>query len=407
MGGIVDFSTDMLRRGLLNTRRTQYLLPVRGKFPGLNEKEVFSFEPEFWEVAGAPPEPVESDPTTGWTQDSRRVGTLAQKVGMIHEFDDWMSFVPLTVLFIPGCQVAQVKTAESDGYTAMQVASGWVHPKNQSKPVLGHLKKHGVPQAKRKIQEFRVTPDALLPPGTDLSADHYTVGQKVDVCAYSKGKGWQGPMKRWGFSGGNATHGNSKAHRSHGSMGGCQDPGKVWKGKKMAGRMGGKRTTVKNLLVYRVDPENNLVYVKGAVPGPSKAWVRLTDAKNKKFDQPPPFPTAFRRPHEPADETVLFVPKPSNVTWDVEDIELRTNVYKDIERQKLIDDRATRDVNKTKRRREEKKARKDKKLEMRKTKAEQREELQKKRDERAAVAAQERAENPILQYEEDSDLLKE
>ena len=92
----------MLRRGLLNTRRAQYLLPVRGKFPGLNEKEVFSFEPEFWEVAGAPPEQVESDPTTGWTQDSRRVGTLAQKVGMIHEFDDWMSFIPLTVLFVRG-----------------------------------------------------------------------------------------------------------------------------------------------------------------------------------------------------------------------------------------------------------------------------------------------------------------
>ena len=320
--------------------------------------------------------------------------------------------------------MAQVKTEETDGYTAIQVASGWIHPKNQSKPVLGHLKKHGIPQAKRHLQEFRVTPDALIAPGTELTADHYLVGQLVDVCANSyvvpllhvlsllihtgnrRGKGFQGPMKRWGFKGGSASHGNSKAHRSHGGMGGCQDPGKVWKGKKMAGHMGAKRTTVKNLLVYKVDSVHNLVYIKGAVPGPAQGWVRLTDAKNKKFTEAPPFPTYQRTPGEELKEKVLFVPKPTNVTWDVEDIELRTNVYKDLEQQKLADSRSTKNTARVKRRREEKKVRSTKKMELKSTKSSERDEVARKRQDRDATLSEARK-NRSLEYEEDSDMIKE
>ena len=196
-------------------------------------------------------------------------------------------------------------------------------------------------------------------------------------------------MKRWGFSGGNATHGNSKAHRSHGSMGGCQDPGKVWKGKKMAGRMGGKRVTVKNLQVYKVDPKNNLVFIRGAIPGPSKGWVRLMDAKNKKFEQAPPFPTYFTKPDDDLSEKVLFVPKPADISWEVEDIELRSNVAKDAEKQKLIDARSSQREVKAKRRKEEKKKRKVKNIELKEAKVTARNEVYKKKEENQQKAKEE------------------
>jgi len=358
-------------------------------------------EPEHWEVTGAPPEPPQSDPESGWTQESRRVGCIAQKIGMIHEYDDWLSFVPLTVLFIPGCNVIRQLTEESDGYTALQMGSGWIHPKNVSKPVLGHLKKYGIKQAKRKIQEFRVTPDALLPPGTEITAKHFIIGQKVDVCAISKGKGFQGPMKRWGFGGGNATHGNSKAHRSHGSMGGCQDPGKVWKGKKMAGRMGGKRVTVKNLQVYRIDPLHNLVYVRGGVPGPAKGWVRLTDAKNKLFQEIPPFPTHFKQPDEDMSEKCVLIPKPAEYSWDVDDKELRIDTLKENEQQKIVVERKEKAVQKEVRRKEEKSARKVRRIETRTTKLSKRaEELKEKAERKASLPKRKKPK----EYTEDDEL---
>jgi len=347
---------------------------------------VFSYEPEHWEVTGAPPQIPESDPATGWTQQSRRVGALAQKVGMVHEFDDWLEFVPLTVLFIPGCHVIRQFTEEKDGYTALQLGSGWVHPKNVSKPVLGHLKKYGITQAKKKIQEFRVTPDALLPPGTEITANHYIIGQQVDVCGISKGKGFQGVVKRWGFAGGPASHGSSKFHRGHGSMSGCQDPGKVWKGKKMAGRMGNRRVTVKNLEIYKIDPLHNLIYVRGAVPGPEKGWVRLTDAKNKKFKEVPPFPTHIRSPDDDMSEKVMFVPKPKEQSWDMEDEDLRMRIQQEEEAAKIIEERAEKVVARSIKRKEQKLARKERKVEQHKKKLEVRSSKAKKHQEKSAAS---------------------
>ncbi|RHY07424.1 hypothetical protein DYB25_000416 [Aphanomyces astaci] len=254
-----------------------------------------------------------------WSSDSKRTGLLAVKMGSMHIYDDWGLAHPVTVLQVEECQVTQVKTKEVHGFTSLQLGVGLRKERNITKPVLGHLAKAGVP-AKRELHEFRVSDDALIPAGTTLNALHFSPGQFIDVCGTSKGKGFQGVMKRHNFGGQPASHGNSLAHRAMGSAGQCQDPGKVWKGKKMPGRMGGKRVTRDNLWILKIDPERNLLYVKGSVPGAPGGVVRVTDARKKKFEESatPPFPTFIVAKGEPLPAPVL-APKAEKDPYNYEE----------------------------------------------------------------------------------------
>ncbi|KAH9901570.1 mitochondrial 50S ribosomal protein L3 [Cubamyces lactineus] len=218
-----------------------------------------------------------------WTPSSVRTGLIARKRGMTVMWDNHGVRYPVTVLQLENCQVtANIKTVRDDQseYHAVQVAASDRSPKNTTKQMLGHFKKAGVPP-KRIVKEFPVTPDAHVPVGTTLSAVHFVPGQYVDVIAKSIGKGFQGTMKRWNFKGLRASHGVSISHRSAGSIGAHQDPGRVWPGKKMAGRMGGERVTTQNLYVVRVDSDLDLIYVRGCVPGVDDAHVMVRDAKKK------------------------------------------------------------------------------------------------------------------------------
>ena len=214
----------------------------------------------------------------------RRTGLLAVKVGMLGTWDASGKRHALTVLHADGCRVVQVKTRAKEGYDALQVGAGAKKFKHATRPEAGHFAAHADGEAHgpyallREVGEFRVSPDALLAPNTALAAAHFVPGQKVDVRGVTRGKGFQGPMKRWNFGGQRASHGVSKTHRAHGSMGGCQDPGRVWKGKKMAGRMGGRNRTAQSLVVHKIDTARNLIFVRGAVPGAKGNWVRVTDA---------------------------------------------------------------------------------------------------------------------------------
>jgi len=222
--------------------------------------------------------------------DSRRTGLLAIKCGMTSQWDSWGVRQPLTVLKVDGCQVVQMKTDEKEGYNALQLGMCDKKLKRVNKSQKQHFETYGV-APKKHLSEFRVTEDALLEPGTEIFAAHFVPGQKVDVCGTSIGKGFAGVMKRWNFRGGRATHGTSRAHRKGGSTGQCQDPGKVFKGKKMAGHLGNERVTVKNLEVYSVDVEQNLILVRGHVPGSKGGLIRVTDAFTQPFPKPLPFPT--------------------------------------------------------------------------------------------------------------------
>lgn len=234
----------------------------------------------------------------------QRTGALAIKAGMITEWDKWGNHQELTVLLIDNCQVTQVKDDEHNGYSALQLGVSDAKVKNVTKPLRMHFQKAGV-APKRKLWEFRVKPEALLPVGTTISSGHFVPGQLVDVTGITKGKGFQGGMKRHGFAGLRASHGVSVSHRSIGSTGQCQDPGRVFKGKKMPGHMGVDRVTKLNLLVYKIDLERNLVYVKGHVPGHNGNFVRIRDAiKGPKFPSPPPFPT-YELP-EDLEEKILY-----------------------------------------------------------------------------------------------------
>lgn len=220
-----------------------------------------------------------------------RTGALGIKAGMLAEFDEWGTRHELTVIQLDDCQVVQVKREEDNGYDALQVGVCAAKVKNVNKPLSGHFASAGV-EPKRKLGEFRVAKDALLPVGTSILAAHFVPGQRVDVCGTTKGKGFQGGMKRHNFSGQRATHGVSLAHRAIGSTGACQDPGRVWKGKKMPGHMGSRRRTVQNLVVFKVDTVRQLLYVKGHVPGSAGGFVRVQDAiKGANFPQDPPYPT--------------------------------------------------------------------------------------------------------------------
>ncbi|EIM89875.1 mitochondrial 50S ribosomal protein L3 [Stereum hirsutum FP-91666 SS1] len=218
-----------------------------------------------------------------WTPNSVRTGLIARKRGMTAMWDDHGARFPVTVLQLENCQVtANVKTVRRNKteYHAVQVAASDRPAKTATKQMLGHFKKAGVPP-KRIVKEFPVTPDAHVPVGTTLSAVHFVPGQFVDVVSNSIGKGFQGGMKRWGFKGQRASHGASLSHRSIGSTGGHQDPGRVWPGKKMPGHMGCERITTQNLTVVRVDSALDLIFVRGCVPGFDDAQVMVRDAKKK------------------------------------------------------------------------------------------------------------------------------
>eukprot|EP00850_Spirogloea_muscicola_P005931 SM000027S09712 [mRNA] locus=s27:894476:895467:- [translate_table: standard] len=269
---------------------------------------------------------------------SVRAGVIAVKCGMTAAWDKWGSRLPLTVLWVDDNQVVQLKhDAGGGGHPALQVGCGQRKAKHLSKPEVGHFRAAGVP-LKRRLAEFRVTPDAVLPPGTPLSVRHFTPGQFLDITGTSTGKGFQGVMKRHGFKGMPASHGASLSHRSGGSTGGRQDPGKVcmhwtyepqpcplmshhcltpspaadsrlqvFKNKKMAGQMGAQQCTVKNVWLFKVEPHRNLLYVCGQVPGHSGNFVLVRDANFKRPDPATtPFPTFV--PPDDEDPAVLEVP---------------------------------------------------------------------------------------------------
>jgi large subunit ribosomal protein L3 len=226
-----------------------------------------------------------------------RTGLIAQKVGMTRVFTDEGSHVPVTVLKLDQCQVVAVRTADKDGYVAVQLGIGKAKVKNVGKPMRGHFAKAKV-EPKRKLAEFRVTADSVLEVGAEITADHFVAGQFVDVAGITIGKGFQGPMKRWNFRGLEASHGVSISHRSHGGTGGRQDPGKVYKGKKMAGHMGVERVTTQNLKVVATDPAKGLIMIGGAVPGSAGGYVRITDAVKRKLPKEAPKPAAIRKAAE-------------------------------------------------------------------------------------------------------------
>jgi large subunit ribosomal protein L3 len=223
-----------------------------------------------------------------------RTGLLAEKLGMTRLFGEDGSHSPVTVLRVRDCEVVAAREPARDGYCAVQLGLGKAKVKNVTKPMRGHFAKANV-APKAKLAEFRVSEDALLEPGTALSVEHFVVGQYVDVCGTSIGKGFAGAMKRWGFKGLRASHGVSLSHRSHGSVGQCQDPGRIFKGKKMAGHMGHRRVTVQNLEVVGVDRERGLVLVKGGVPGARGGYVRVTDAVKRALPQEAPHPAGLRQ----------------------------------------------------------------------------------------------------------------
>jgi large subunit ribosomal protein L3 len=222
-----------------------------------------------------------------------RTGVIAEKVGMTRVFDAEGAHVPVTVLKMDGCQVVAVRTAEKDGYTAVQLGLGKVKVKNVSKPMRGHFAKAKV-EPKRRLVEFRVSADALLDVGAELSAAHFLAGQYVDVTANSIGKGFAGVMKRHNFGGLRATHGVSVSHRSHGSTGNRQDPGRTFPGKLMAGHMGAARVTTQNLKIVSVDAERGLILVQGSVPGAAGGYVLVADAKKRSAPRDLPFPGAIK-----------------------------------------------------------------------------------------------------------------
>jgi large subunit ribosomal protein L3 len=201
--------------------------------------------------------------------------------------------VPVTVLQMENVQVVAQRTGERDGYTAVQLGAGRAKPKRTTQPMRGHFAKAQV-EPKRKLAEFRVSPENLIGVGEEITADHYFAGQFVDVAGTSIGKGFAGSMKRHNFGGLRASHGVSISHRSHGSVGQCQDPGKIFKGKKMAGHMGSVRVTTQNLQVVRTDAERGLIMVKGAVPGSKGGWVTIKDAAKKPVPDNVILPAALR-----------------------------------------------------------------------------------------------------------------
>lgn len=222
-----------------------------------------------------------------------RTGVIAKKVGMTRLFQEDGRHVPVTVLALEDCQVVSVRTEERDGYVAVQLGAGEAKQKNVAKPQREHFAKAQVP-LKMRVAEFRVADDALLEVGATIAASHFVPGQLVDVGGHTQGKGFQGAMKRWGFGGMRATHGVSISHRAHGSTGNRQDPGKVFKNKKMAGHMGDRQRTQQNLEIVRVDDERGLIFVKGSVPGAKNTWLTVADAVKVDRHAEAPYPAGIK-----------------------------------------------------------------------------------------------------------------
>ena len=222
-----------------------------------------------------------------------RSGMIAQKVGMTRVFGEDGSHIPVTVLKVDNCQVVAKRTHGTDGYNAIQVGVGLAKVKRVSKQMRGHFAKAEV-EPKQRLQEFRVSEEALIEPGAEILVDHFVVGQRVDVAGTSIGKGFAGAMKRHNFAGLRASHGVSVSHRSHGSTGNSQDPGKVWKGKKMAGHMGDARVTIQNLMVVSTDLEKGIILLKGAVPGAKGSYVLIKDAVKDDVPDEAPFPASIK-----------------------------------------------------------------------------------------------------------------
>jgi large subunit ribosomal protein L3 len=223
-----------------------------------------------------------------------RSGVIAQKMGMTRIFTEAGEHVPVTVLKMENVQVLAHKTEEKNGYTALQLGAGTRKASRVTRAERGNFAVSQV-EPKRKLAEFRVSPDNVIEVGAEITADHFIKGQHVDVTATNQGKGYQGAMKRWNFGGLRATHGVSVTHRSHGSTGQRQDPGKVFKGKKMAGSMGNMRVTTLNLEVVDTDKDRGLVLVRGAVPGTKGGWVLVRDAVKRALPKEAPKPGSFRK----------------------------------------------------------------------------------------------------------------
>ncbi len=230
-----------------------------------------------------------------------RVGLIAEKVGMMRVFTEKGQHIPVTVLSLAGCQVISHKTIENDGYSAIQLGAGLPKIKNITKPMRGHFAKNKV-EPKSKLVEFRVDDDKFIQIGLQMKPDHFVPGQKVDITGTSIGKGFAGAMKRHNFAGLRASHGVSISHRSHGSTGQCQDPGKVFKGKKMAGHMGAAKVTIQNLSIHSVDNERGLIFIHGAVPGHKGGWVTICDAIKIKSGYELPIPGSFIDPNSQIEE---------------------------------------------------------------------------------------------------------
>jgi large subunit ribosomal protein L3 len=239
-----------------------------------------------------------------------RSGLIAQKVGMTRVFTDAGEQVGVTVLKVDNCQVVAQRTVDENGYAAVQLGVGLRKVRNTPRALRGHFAKASV-EPKRKVAEFRVSPDNLIDVGAEITADHFVVGQFVDVTGTSIGKGFQGVMKRYNFRGGRATHGNSVSHRTHGSTGQRQDPGKVFKGKKMAGHMGDERVTTQNLKIVRTDVPRGLIMVEGAVPGAKGGWILVRDAIKRALPKEAPKPGAIRKSETPVAAAPVAAAEPA------------------------------------------------------------------------------------------------
>jgi large subunit ribosomal protein L3 len=230
-----------------------------------------------------------------------RSGIIAKKVGMTRLFIEDGKQIPVTVLQMDNLQVVAQRTVAAHGYSAVQLGTGTIKAKTVSKPMRGQFAAAKV-EPKRKVAEFRVAPENLIEVGSEITADHYIEGQFVDVSGTSIGKGFAGAMKRHNFGGLRASHGVSISHRSHGSTGQCQGPGKVFKGKKMAGHMGAVRVTTQNLQVVKTDADRGLIMIKGAVPGSKGGWVTVKDAAKKPRHDDAPLPAALRKSESPVQD---------------------------------------------------------------------------------------------------------